>query len=96
MNTLADLTIGNVVLHPGSWIDLQFSGLGKTFRICRWDAPKRYVRPQAINTGINGDVAKELEPYSLHEAVYRIFAGLHPLRNPWGCLCVLSVVALSG
>jgi hypothetical protein len=30
---LVGLTVGNVVLHPSSWIDLQFPGLGKTFRI---------------------------------------------------------------
>jgi len=96
IDTLADLTIGNVVLHPGSRIDLQFSGLSKTFRICHWDVPKRYVRPQAINIEISGDVAEELGRYSLHEVVYHIFAGLHHPRNPWDCLCVLSMAALSG
>ena len=96
IDTLVDLTIGNVILHPGSRIDLQFSGLSKKFRISRWDVPKRYVHPQAINTGISGDVAEEPWRYSLHGVVYHIFAGLHHPRNPWDCLCVLSVAVLSG
>ena len=68
----------------------------KGFRIRRRDTPKRDVHPLAINTGINESGAGKFEWYSLHGAVYRIFAGLHPLHNPWGCLCVLSAAALSG
>ena len=54
------LTICNVVLHPSSWINLQFSGLGGMFSIRRWDTPKCYVRLQAINTG-----SVEMEPDNL-------------------------------
>ena len=57
--------------------------------------PERYIRPQAINTGISEIRAEKLAQYLLHGAVYRTFVGLHHLRSPWGCLCVLSVAALS-
>lgn len=54
-----DLTIGDIVLHPSSWIDLQFSGLRKGSELAE-DISKRHIRPRAIRTGINESGAEKL------------------------------------
>lgn len=49
INKLVGLTVGNIILHPGSRINFQFSGLSNAFGTCGVNMPKRYVRQQAVN-----------------------------------------------